>query len=136
MKAKDLATAKAKIVRLYNDMTIEEALKVILKSNLTSVPVLERVSNRYVYSLSSNALLKKIVQAKGNGSVYSETISSVPLERFIVPCDSETEVENLMDLVVNQNFVPLVDNAGVFQGIVTRKAVINYMIDKLATIEE
>ena len=136
MKAKDLATAKAKIVRLYNDMTIEEALKVILKSNLTSVPVLERVSNRYVYSLSSNALLKKIVQAKGNESVYSETISSVPLERFIVPCDSETEVENLMDLVVNQNFVPLVDNAGVFQGIVTRKAVINYMIDKLATIEE
>ena len=136
MKAKDLATQKANIVRLTSDMSIEEALKIILKSNLSSVPVIEKDSNRYLYSLSSTALLKKIVAAKDDLSVYKEPISTVTLERFIVPCSLETNIESLIDLVVNQNFVPLVDSAGVFQGIVTRKAVINYMSDLIGSTEE
>lgn len=136
MKAKDLATAKAKVVHLFNDMTIDEALKVLLKSNLASIPVLERDSNRYLYSLSAFAILKKVANGRENPDVYKEPISSVSLERFIVPCTLDTEIDNLIDLVVSQNFVPLVDASGAFQGIVTRKAVINYMSDRLSESEE
>lgn len=136
MKAKDLATAKAKVVHLFNDMTIDEALKVLLKSNLASIPVLERDSNRYLYSLSAFAILKKVANGRGNPDIYKEPISSVSLERFIVPCTLDTEIDNLIDLVVSQNFVPLVDASGAFQGIVTRKAVINYMSDRLSESEE
>ena len=42
-------------------------------------------------------------------------------------------MENLFDKVMNQNFVPVVDDKKVFIGIVTRKDVLAYLGKKAAT---
>lgn len=135
MKAKDLLISKSKVVTIYSDITIGEALKILLKSNLSSIPVLERDSNRYLYSISAYGLLKA-VSAKNGDEAYQDPISKVDVERLIVPCQTDTEVRHLVYLVVNQNFVPVVDAKGIFQGIVTRKNVINYLIDLVDMNEE
>ena len=129
MKAKELIINKSKVVTLYSDITIREALDVVIKSNLSCVPVLERDSKRYLYSISAYGLLKKI--SSGDKGVYDEPVSKVGVERLLVPCRIDTDAQALVDLVVNQNFVPIVDDKGIFQGIVTRKAVINYLVDMI-----
>ncbi|MCR5079053.1 MAG: CBS domain-containing protein [Bacilli bacterium] len=129
MKAKELLTPKSKLTTLFSDMNIKQALEIILKSGLTGVPVLERESKRYLYSVSTSALLKKVVEAQDLAKTYEEPLASVPLERMSLAASVDANVQNLIDLIVNQNFVPIVDNTGVFQGIVTRKAVINYLCD-------
>ena len=37
-------------------------------------------------------------------------------------------IDDLIDKVVNQNFVPVVDDNGVFIGIVTRKDVLTHLV--------
>ncbi len=131
MKAKDLSTPKSKVISVYSDTSVESALKIMLKSHFTMIPVLERESDRYIYSLSTSDILARFAETEDIESVKKETISSIAIGRLIVPCRMDTEVEILTDLVVNQNYVPLVDEDGKFVGLVTRKAVINYLVDRL-----
>ena len=42
---------------------------------------------------------------------------------------SET-MDNLLNMVMEQNFVPVVDDRGMFIGIITRKDIIKYFYDK------
>ena len=43
----------------------------------------------------------------------------------------DKDVNDLIDLIVNQNFVPVEDDKGVFIGIITRKSVMDYLIKEI-----
>ena len=130
MKAFDLIIPKSKVEFIYNDITVGEALKKIAKKRYAMIPVVERNSGRYIYSLAASDLLMKILKNNDIESTKKEFISSVPVDRLIVPCKKDTEIVDLADLAISQNFVPVVDNQGIFLGIVTRRAVIDYFISK------
>ena len=46
-----------------------------------------------------------------------------------------TSVEELLDRVLDQNFVPVVDDRDVFVGIVTRRSVLAYLMSNGAEAE-
>lgn len=46
------------------------------------------------------------------------------------PVKVSEDMEDLIKLIMNQNFVPVVDDRGVFMGIVTRKRVIDYLYNE------
>ena len=54
---------------------------------------------------------------------------SVMRTDFNPPVTVMTGIEELLRTATNQNFVPVVDDRGMFIGIVTRKAIIRYFID-------
>ena len=131
MKAKDIMTVARKVEFVYHDITIGEAIDKMARNRYTMIPVLERNSMRYLYSLSSSDILRKVM-ADNNPAVTREALlSSISVQRFIVPCAQSTDINDLTDLVINQNYVPLVDEKGVFQGIVTRRAIINYLLSSM-----
>ena len=130
MKAFDLIIPKNKVEFIYNDITVGEALKKIAKKRYAMIPVVERNSGRYIYSLAASDLLMKILKNNDIESTKKEFISAVPVDRLIVPCKKDTEIVDLADLAISQNFVPVVDNQGIFLGIVTRRAIIDYFISK------
>ena len=47
------------------------------------------------------------------------------------PVFADSDMEDLLDKAMNQNFVPVVDDNGIFIGIVTRKDVLLYLAGKL-----
>jgi len=47
------------------------------------------------------------------------------------PVRIDAQIEDLLALAANQNFVPVVDDHDVFIGIVRRSEIINYCIDLL-----
>ena len=126
-QAIELATPRNRVETLFSDMTIGEAIKVIEKKKFQMIPVIERDSKRYLYSVSAGDILRKVLKEKDLNKVLADPISSLSIERLIVACSKETEISELIYLVVNQNFVPLVDSAGVLQGIVTRRAIIDHL---------
>ena len=128
MKAKDIMTAARKVEFVYHDITVGEAIDKMAKHRYSMIPVLERGSMRYLYSLSSGDILAKVMQQNNPDATRAEPLSCISAQRFIVPCAQSTEISDLTDLVINQNYVPLLDEKGVFQGIVTRRAVINYLL--------
>ena len=47
-----------------------------------------------------------------------------------LPVNAKSDMEDLIDKALNQNFVPVVDDRGYFIGIITRKDIIRYFYNK------
>lgn len=136
MKAFDLIIPKNKVEFIYNDITVGDALRKIGKKRFAMVPVLERISERYIYSLSASDILYEILKKGDIEACKNQPLSSVAIDRLVVPCQKDTEILALADLAISQNFVPIVDNKGTFLGIVTRRAILDYFINEVAELEE
>jgi len=129
MNAGSFLLEKSKCCYLYSDLSIAEALEKMERARYQTIPVLDRNSGRYLYAISEGDILFAI---KSSGLPYSSIgklpISSVEMERLHVPVRSEADVDELAELIVNQNFVPIVDENDTFLGIVTRKSIIYYLL--------
>ena len=52
------------------------------------------------------------------------------------PVHVDCDMEDLLDRAINQNFVPVVDDRGIFIGIVRRQAIIRYCYEKARTEQQ
>ena len=95
------------------------------------IPVIERSSGRYCYSLREGDVLWFL---KDHHLPWNQTekekIASIPLSRDIVAVKVSASLEDLQPLIISQNYVPVTDDNGIFIGIVTRKAVMNALLKK------
>ncbi|MCR5348126.1 MAG: CBS domain-containing protein [Bacilli bacterium] len=128
MKAKDLATPAKRVELLYSDFTIGEAVKKMDKCHYSMIPVIERNSARYLYSVSSGDILHRIVTGGDMKATLAAPLSTVRIERLVPSCNEDAEVTDLFELAVNQNYIPLVDGNGAFRGILTRRAILNFLM--------
>ena len=128
MKAKDLATPAKRVEFLYSDFTIADAVKKMEKCHYTMIPVIERNSSRYLYSVSSGDILHRLVTGGDIKETMAAPLSTVRIERLTISCNEEVEVNDLFEFAVNQNYIPLVDSNGAFRGILTRRAILNYLM--------
>ena len=132
MDAKNLLTPKTKVEYLYNDITVGEAIAKMKRRRYALIPVLERNSNRYLYSISSGDLLYKITEIGDVKKAESLPLSEVEINRLVIPAPQVQDIESLGDLLSSQNFVPIVDEKGIFLGLVTRRSVFNYLLTEKA----
>lgn len=132
MDAKNLLTPKTKVEYLYNDITVGEAIAKMRRRRYALIPVLERNSNRYLYSISSSDLLYKITEIGDVKKAESLPLSEVEINRLVIPAPQVQDIESLGDLLSSQNFVPIVDEKGIFLGLVTRRSVFNYLLAEKA----
>ena len=58
-------------------------------------------------------------------------IMAVPRRATYKPVHINSNMEDLLDRAINQNYVPVVDDQGYFIGIITRKAIIKYCYNEL-----
>lgn len=136
MDAKTLLTPKTKVEFLYSDVTIGEAIAKMKKKRYALIPVLERTSNRYLYSISSSDLLYKMVSLGDVKKAEALPITEVEINRLVIPAPFSKDIESLGDLLSSQNFVPIVDEKGTFLGLVTRRSVFNYLLSERNKGEE
>ncbi|MBQ7242734.1 MAG: CBS domain-containing protein [Bacilli bacterium] len=128
MKAKDLATPAKRVEFLYSDFTIGDAVKKMERCHYSMIPVIERNSARYLYSVSSGDILHRIVTAADSKAALADPLSTVRIERLTLSCNEDVDVTDLFELAVNQNYIPLVDNNGAFRGILTRRAILTFLM--------
>lgn len=124
---------KAEVAYLRDNMTLHQGLKKLRGSGYTAIPVIDK-EDRYVGVASEGDFLWSIM-----GHVeYHEEIDWDELEhrtvRDIIQSGKiravciDTNMEQLLEQVKQQNFVPVVDDRNVFIGIVTRRDVITYFM--------
>jgi CBS-domain-containing membrane protein len=126
-----LLIPKKDVEYLFDDFSIRQALEKMEFHRYTMIPVIERSSGRYCYSLREGDVLWFL---KDHHLPWNQTekekIASIPLSRDIVAVKVSASLEDLQPLIISQNYVPVTDDNGIFIGIVTRKAVMNALLKK------
>lgn len=124
-------TPKEKVAYIYSDSTIRQALEKMQIYRYSAIPVLNK-NGDYVGTLSEGDLLWYI---KDHEIDFDKTehisISEVPRNKNNVSVKIQTNMEDIIDISTKQNFVPVTDDFGAFIGIITRKEIFNYMVDKM-----
>lgn len=116
---------------LYDDETMRSGLIKLKKCGYTALPVIDR-EGMYVGTVSEGDFLRIMLDEH----LYSDdaredyTISDLIRKGWNPPLKVTAPVEELLLQVMEQNFLPIVDDRGCFAGIVTRRDIIKYFYDK------
>ena len=125
-----LLTPKAEVEYLYEDFTVRQALEKMEYHRYAMIPVLERASGKYLYSLSEGDLLWAIKDRRLDYDGFEKLrINKIVRHRAVNAVPINCPVEDVYGMVMAQNFVPIVDDLGTFIGIVTRRKVLRAILD-------
>ena len=122
---------KSSVVYLYDDNTVAEAMQVMGKHRYTSVPLISR-DGAYKGSLREGDILWGLKERENISDEILERIQVRQLKwlRDNEPVNIGCTMEELISASMNQNFIPVIDDDGIFIGIVTRKSIISYCLEK------
>ena len=125
---------KQDLMYVYDDFTLRQTLEKWENNRYASIPVLNR-RGEYVGTLTEGDILWGLKQQHG---LDIEAAEDVPISSFAHKRDYKavtvtTSMDQLIEAAMNQNFVPVVDDRGIFIGIVRRQAIIRYCYDKART---
>lgn len=122
----NLLTTKGDVSYLTDNMTIADALADLNEHGYTAVPVIDQ-EGEYVSTVTEGDFLRYIYNSGFNMSLLSENyLCDMPVRREILPVHVNAKLDDLVNCAKTQNFVPVVDDRGIFIGIVTRKDLIIY----------
>ncbi|MBQ9731096.1 MAG: CBS domain-containing protein [Bacilli bacterium] len=123
---------KSEVEYLISDMSVRQAMEKMEYHRYTNIPVISK-DGKFTGSISEGDILWYLKNNGINTLKQAETISINEVSRYreYKAMGIDYEMEDLIDLAVAQNFVPIVDSDGVFIGIVTRKDIINHLYKDL-----
>ena len=125
-------TPKNQVAYLYDDCSIRKGLSILKKSGYSAVPVITR-EGRYVCTVSEGDFLWYCIEDSDDDSRHMMLRDT---ERVMVrdimkqdrnpPARITATLGEVLNMSMNQNFIPVIDDNDSFIGIVTRKDIIKY----------
>lgn len=127
---------KSQVAYVLSNDTIRQVTEKMIYHNLTAVPILSP-DGKYLNTVSEGDLFRFIKNHDNMNYHAAETtnIMTVPHERKVDAIRYDADINDLFDIAVNQNFVPVTDDHGIFIGIITRRAILEHF-KKLARHDE
>ncbi|MFJ7616115.1 CBS domain-containing protein [Bacillus cereus] len=120
-------TPKSELIYININSTMQQALEKLEQYRYTAVPLVND-NGEYVGTLTEGDILWKLKNTTplSFDNVQHVLLSEVPLHRINEPVSINAEIENLLSRALDQNFVPVIDDEGIFIGIVKRRDIIQY----------
>ncbi len=141
MNIAGLLLPKSTVAYLYDDFTLRQALEKIRYRGYTSLPVITR-DNRYFGTISEGDLLWYFMDT---GEIDLAKCEELRLRDVIhmkhyPPVPIDMNIREVVDLLVDYNFLPVVDDRDAFVGIITRNKILKKLaeasreVDKTTTV--
>ncbi len=123
---------KSETAFIYSDETLRQVLEKMEYHRYAAVPVVDRDTGNYIGTITEGDLLIEIKRKYDLSLRDAEDvpITDIPRNRDNKPVDADANMEDLFQIVMNQNFVPVIDDKGHYIGIITRRDVIQYLLSK------
>lgn len=130
-------TPKEEVAHVDEDDTLRQVVEKVEHHGYSAIPLLAR-DGKYIGTITEGDLLWEMREKDFPDLHRMEKIRITDLKRHRdnEPVKISESMENLFEKITNQNFVPVVDDKGVFIGIVTRRDVLLYLAGKLKSMEE
>ena len=124
-------TPKANCAYLYDDFTVRQAMERMESCGYSALPILSR-SGEYCGTLHEGDLLWAVKNLCGLDLRETENRNIMEIERRYdnQPVSVTADMQTLLIKAADQNFVPVVDDKNDFIGMVTRRAVMRYWLEK------
>ena len=124
-------TPKCEVAYIYEDETLRQALEKMEYHKYSAVPIISR-TGRYIGTITEGDMLWGIENKFNLSLKEAERVTVAAIDRRLDnrPVFANSNMEDLIDKALNQNFVPVVDDQKNFIGIITRKDIIRYYYDK------
>ena len=131
MNILSLLKYKGSVAYLFDDNTLRQGLEKMRYHGYTAIPVITR-EGIYKGTVSEGDFLWHCVDS-GKYDIKEQeifTVDDIIRPDWNPPAKISISIEDLVNMVMDQNFVPMIDDRGVFIGIITRKDIIRSFCDK------
>lgn len=127
MEISSFLLPKDQVAYITSSMTMWEAMEQLEKHHYTAIPIIDH-EGKYVGTLSEGDLLWKL---KNTSGLDFNNLNDVPVSEIQKHVHNESvlihaQMEDMLTLAADQNFVPVIEDGGVFIGIIRRKDIIEY----------
>lgn len=125
-------TPKIEVVSVCDKDNLKQVLETLEEHKFSSVPILNEEGN-YLGTVKEGDLLWYLNSKKtfDDKTLEETNIMDIPRRLTNETVRVNANVEDLFHILINQNFVPVIDDANIFIGIVKRRDVISYASDRL-----
>ncbi len=137
MKVAFFLIPKSEVVYLTPKTTMRQALERMERHSYAAVPLIDE-KGCYAGTVTEGDLLWKIKNTPGlnlNG-IEKAMLKDIELHSKNRPVRIDSRIVDLLSVASEQNFVPVVDDQGIFIGIVRRREIIEYCAELIKEKEE
>ena len=126
-----LLKPKSGVAYLSIDSSVRQGLEKMKFHGYTAIPVIDS-EGRYISTVTEGDFLWQIVSDDINSlkDLERKPLSEIIRMDWNSAISISATAEDLLSRITDQNFVPVVDDRGVFIGIITRKDVIREYLTK------
>lgn len=127
MDIKSFLYPKNEVSYIMTSSNMKEALDTLEACQYTAIPILDD-NGVYIGTLSEGDLLWKLKATPGLGfdNLHEIPVVSIKKRMKIEYVAIGADLDDMLALAADQNFVPVVDDDRVFLGIIRRKDIIEY----------
>lgn len=120
---------KEKVAYVKEGSTLRQAMEKMEFHRYTAVPIINE-EGIYCGILREGDILWYIKNLKRFDILEAEKVlvKDIPKKKNHNSVSIDATMEKIIEISINQNFVPVVDDIGNFIGIVTRKSIIMYLV--------
>ena len=121
---------KSTIAFLYDSKTLRQGLEKMKAHGYTALPVISKEGS-YVGTVSEGDFLWNILETHSTDMKQEEKlfVKDILRPKWNPAVKINVTMDDLLLCVMDQNFVPVVDDRGYLMGIITRKDIIKYYYD-------
>ncbi|MEA1962280.1 MAG: CBS domain-containing protein [Bacillota bacterium] len=118
---------KNETVFLVSNITMRQALEKMEYHRYSAIPIISQ-DGKYQGTVTEGDLLWKIKNTPGLDFKATEKIplKDVPLRMDNKPVTINAQIEDLITHAIDQNFIPIIDDQGIYVGIVRRREILEY----------
>ncbi|MCL2120844.1 MAG: CBS domain-containing protein [Clostridiales bacterium] len=130
-------TPKEEVAYIYEDNDLGQTLEKMEMHRYSAIPVLKR-TGEYLGTMTEGDLLwaiKNQYQMDFRAAMQAP-LSNLPRHSDNLAVKISMDIDDIITKSLDQNFVPVVDDRGMFIGIVTRRQIIQYCKDKLEQLTQ
>ena len=129
-------TPKNEVVCENIESTMRQVIEKMEHHGYTAIPLIDK-HGKYVGTLTEGDLLWKLKNTMNLNFRNTETVKVKDIPRRVrhKSVTISEDIESLINLSVSQNFVPVVDDEGIFIGIIKRSDIINYCYKELKKLK-
>ena len=128
---------KEKTHFIYDTYTLRQGIEKMESSGFTSIPIINK-QGEYISTITEGDFLRYIKKYDDLTLKKAEktSISSIEIKREVKSIKAYANIEDLLEIALDQNFVPVVDDMNHFIGIITRKSIISYFMEHNVHIKQ